>query len=476
MRVQKGKIFLCMLFLFFPIASSSSELFPVGQLYTSITDYGAVGDGKTLNTKFIQEAIDEISRKGGGVVLVPRGTYLTGTIVLRSKVTLHLLPGSILLGSPNIEDYPEIFVGYRSYTDNYSQRSLIFAEKESDIGLMGAGKIYGNGELFKEDEKKVYKARPYLIRLVECMGIKLYDVNLENGAMWTIHLLACEDVICSGIKINSRCNNNNDGIDIDSSENVRVSNCHIVSGDDSIVLKSTSPRPCKNITITNCVLSSWCNGIKMGTESNGGFQNITISNCVVYDTRLSGLAIQTVDGGITENINITNISMQNVNNPIFIRFGNRARPCCPEHKVESPGKMRNINISNVTATGGDEIGCAIAGIPRHYIENINLSNFTIYLKGGVQERRLLPPENEEKYPEYKMFGILPAYGFFIRHVRNITLDKINIFIDNPDVRPTIVVSDVLEENFKDIRTYDKDGKIIGPVIERIEVNSEVIKN
>ncbi|MCX8066179.1 MAG: glycoside hydrolase family 28 protein [Candidatus Hydrogenedentes bacterium] len=463
-KINLSHSLLPILMYLFCISPIKSLEFP--HSYVSIVDFGAVGDGKKVNTNAIQSTIDKVSEDGGGMVLIPRGTYLTGTVVLKSNVIIYLLPGSTLLGSANIEDYPEIKVGYRSYTDNYSQRSLIFAEKQHNIGIIGTGKIYGNGEHFREDESKIYKARPYLVRLVECEDVKLEGVTFENGAMWTVHLLACKDVICSKIKINSRCNRNNDGIDIDSSENVAVNDCNIVSGDDSIVLKSTSPKPCKNITITNCILSSWCNAIKMGTESNGGFQNITISNCTIYDTNLSGLALETVDGGITENINITNISMKNVNNPLFIRLGNRARPCCPDHKVESPGKMRNINISNITATGGDEIGCAIAGIPKHYIENVNLTNLTFYLKGSVQEKKEFPPENEEKYPEYKMFGILPAYGFFIRHVKGINFSDVKILTENLDVRPAIVLSDGLEVEFKNIKTNDIEGNLIEPIVEK----------
>lgn len=444
-----------------------SEAFFPSSNCVSIIDFGAVGDGKTLNTKAIQAAIDKVLENGGGMVLVPAGNYLTGTIVIKSNVFLYLAPGSKIIGSTEIDDYPEYHVAYRSYTDNYSQRSLFFAEKASNIGILGFGRIYGNGEQFKEDESKIYKMRPYLVRFVECDDVRLEGVSFENGAMWTIHLLSCSDVICTKLKINSRCNHNNDGIDIDSSEKVLVSDCHIVSGDDSIVLKSTSPKPSKNITITNCLLSSWCNAIKMGTESNGGFQNITISNCVIYETRLSGLAIETVDGGITENINITNISMQNVKNPIFIRLGNRARPCCPEHKVETVGVMRNINISNIIATGGDEVGCPIAGIPEHRIESINLSNITLYLKGGVTEDINLPPENEEKYPEYKMFGITPAYGFFIRHAKNVNFENITIYLENKDIRPTIVVNDVIESNFYAIKVYDEEGRLSQPDIKEI---------
>ncbi len=437
--------FLCILsltFTTFAQIEKKDEPFIVEHFAISILKFGAVGDGKTVCTQSIQKAIDTVSEQGGGFVVVPPGIFLTGTIVLKNDVILYLSPGSMLISSTKIDDFPEMIPSYRSYTDNYSQRALIYAENQKNIGIVGYGKIHGQGELFKEDENRKYKFRPYLIRLVECKEINLEGVTYENGAMWTIHLLACENVRCSNIRIYSRCNHNNDGIDIDSCENVAVSDCHIVSGDDSIVLKSTSPKPCRNITITNCILSSLCNALKMGTESNGGFQNISISNCTIYDTHLSGLTIQTVDGGTTENIVINNISMQNVRCPIFIRLGNRARPCCPDQPAPGMGTMKRIIISNIVGTGADSTGCAISGIPGHDIEEITLRNINLSFKEGIEKPIDIPQENEQSYPEYKMFGTLPAYGFFIRHVKGIFLENINLRSEQKDNRPAIFLTDV----------------------------------
>lgn len=435
------------------------KLFPIMESFgTSILTFGAIPDGKTLNTHFIQEAIDTVSEQGGGIVIIPTGRFLTGTIVLKNNVFLYLSPGSLLISSTNIEDFPEIIPTYRSYTDNYSQRALIFSEKQTNIGIVGYGKIYGQGEQFKEDENRKYKFRPYLVRLIECKDVNLEGITFENGAMWTIHLLACGNVHCSNIKINSRCNHNNDGIDIDSCEDVIVSDCHIISGDDSIVLKSTSPKPCKNITVTNCILSSLCNALKMGTESNGGFQNISISNCTIYDTRISGVTIQTVDGGITENIVVNNISMKNVRNPIFIRLGNRARPCCPDKPVTSVGTMKKIVISNIIATDADYIGCPISGLPNHYIEELTLRDINLTFKGGVENQIGIPEEKEDAYPEYRMFGTLPAYGFFIRHVKNMFMDNITIHTEEKDNRPALFITDVQAPIISNIHLFDQTEK------------------
>lgn len=460
MKVKRLLVFfmmLCISFQTWAQVETTEKLFPLKHGGISILDFGAISDSKTINTKMIQKAIDTVSEQGGGFVVIPPGKFVTGTIVLKSGVVLFLEPGSVLVGSAGIEDYPEMIPSYRSYTDNYSQRSLIFAEKQRDIGIVGYGKIYGQGEQFKEDKNRIYKLRPNLVRLIECKEINLEGVTFENGAMWTIHLLACENVHCSNVKIYSRCNRNNDGIDIDSCENVAVSDCHIVSGDDSIVLKSTSPKPCKNITIINCILSSLCNALKMGTESNGGFQNISISNCVIYDTRISGVTIQTVDGGETENIIVNNITMRNVNNPIFVRLGNRARPCCPGQETPKVGTMRKILISNIIATGSDDVGCGISGIPENFIEEISLQNINLSLKGGITRSIDIPGEKEEAYPEYAMFGTLPAYGFFVRHVKNILMDNISLCVEEKDTRPALFLTDVYTPIISNIHLFGEVG-------------------
>lgn len=441
----------------------------VFQLGVSIEEFGAKGDGETLNTSSIQRAIDWVSERGGGGIIIPPGRFRTGMIELKRGVILYLLPGSVLVGSRSLEDYPERIVSYRSYTDNYTQRALIFAEGQEDIGIVGWGEIFGSGESFPEDTSRIYKARPNLIRFVQCKNVRLEGVRLKNGAMWTVHFLACEQVVCSSIYIHSRCNSNNDGIDIDSCENVVVSDCHIVSGDDSIVLKSTSPKPCKNVAITNCILSSWCNAIKMGTESNGGFQNITISNCVLYDTRLSGLAIETVDGGVTEDIAISNITMRDVACPIFVRLGNRARPCCPDVPVTGVGRMRNIIITNITATGADSIGCPISGIPGHSIENLNISNVSISMRGGIKQEIGIPAEKEEAYPEHTMFGTLPASGFFVRHVKDLFMHNIRIHLLEEDIRPVLFFHKV--ENPYVEGVYVRDC-----VAEKVPVKMEDVQN
>ncbi|MBI3697107.1 MAG: hypothetical protein HY238_20010, partial [Acidobacteria bacterium] len=330
-----------------------------------------------LNTRTLQEAIEARSRSGGGVVLIPAGRHVTGTIRLKSNVTLHLDPGAVLAGSTNLEDYPPITASYRSYTDTYTEKSLLYAENAENITIEGSGTIDGQGAAFKG----AYKVRPYLARFVNCRNISVTGVTFRDSPMWVQHYLACDGVNIRGITVRSRANANNDGIDIDSCERVRISDCDISSGDDAIVLKSTSDRPCRNVVVTNCVVSSYCNALKLGTETNGGFENILISNCAVYDTRLAGIALEIVDGGVLDRVSVSNITMNKVGAPIFIRLGDRARPFQPGSPRPPVGKLRNVLISNVQAAGAGRVGCAIAGLPDHPIEHVTLDNIRLTFEG-----------------------------------------------------------------------------------------------
>jgi hypothetical protein len=203
-----------------------------------IRDYGAEPDGETLCTQAIQEAVDHCAGSGGGVVYLPPGRWLSGTIVMKSGVTLQLDAGCTLLGSRDLAQYPPMVPAYRSYTDVYTDKSLIYAEKAERIAITGRGVIDGQGDAFHGP----YKVRPYMIRLIGCRDVVVEDVTLCNSPMWVQHYLACDDVRIDGVTVRSRVNLNNDGIDIDSCRRVLVTRCNIDSGDDAIVLKSTSDR------------------------------------------------------------------------------------------------------------------------------------------------------------------------------------------------------------------------------------------
>ena len=406
----------------------------------NVREQGAAGDGQRLETKAIQQAIEACAGAGGGTVYFPPGKYLSGTIYLKSNVALHLERGAVLLGSKNLEDYPATVAQYRSYTDNYTERSLLYGENLENVALEGGGTIDGQGAAFQG----AYQVRPYLIRLVGCRKVAVSEVTLQDAAMWVQHYLACENVYIRGITVASRCNANNDGIDIDSCERVRIADCDISSGDDAIVLKSTSSRACRNVTITNCVLSTAGNALRLGAESHGGFENIAISNCAIYEARLAGVALEIVDGGVMERVNVSDITMNQVGAPIFVRLGNRARRFQEGKAKPAVGRLRNVILSNVQAAGAGKTGCSITGLPGHLVEHVTLENVRLWFEGGGtrEDGRRALPEVPDKYPEFSMFGVLPAYGFYCRHVRRLTFHNVEVYAPKDEERLPLATDDV----------------------------------
>jgi len=440
-----GKLVLCLIvaaFIFLVLPATDTLSATSTPLTYNVCDFGAVGNGETLNTKPIQKAIDACADNGGGTVFFPAGSFLSGTLYLYSNVTLHLASGCTLLGSKDLNDYPPTVQAFRSYTDNYTNKSLIYGEDLSNIAIVGRGVIDGQGASFKGP----YKVRPYLIRLITCRNVTVKDITLKNSPMWVQHYLACDDVNISGITVKSRCNGNNDGINIDCCRRVRISDCNIWSGDDAIVLKSTAARACENVAISNCVLSSLCNGIKFGTESNGGFKNVVVTGCAIYDTNLAGIALEIVDGGTLDRVVVSGITMKNVRSPIFLRLGNRGRPFKEGMEKPPTGVFRNVTISDIEASSSSKLGCSITGLPGHPIEDVTLSNIRISVPGGgtKEEAKRVVDEKPSAYPECTMFGTLPAYGFYCRHVRGLKFTNVRLRCDKPDRRPALICEDVEE--------------------------------
>jgi len=419
-----------------------------------IRDYGAAPGGKTLCTSAIQTAVDRRAAGGGGTVYFPPGRWLSGTVELRSHVTLRLDSGCRWLGSSNPADYPEWAPKVRSYSDRYRRQSLIRGEDLEHVAICGLGAIDGQGGKFRWQG---YKNRPFLILLVNCRNVLIENVSLYNSAMWMQQYLTCQRVTIRGITVVNHATYNDDGIDLDGCRGAVVSDCKIDSDDDGICLKSTCERPCENVTITNCVVCSHCNAIKMGTESHGGFRNIAISNCAVYspadtktiygkDRGMGGLALEVVDGGVLENVAVSNLSIDGVMTPIFLRLGNRARPIDKGLPKPGVGTFHNVVLCNIVATRASKVGCSITGIPGHPMENVQLSNIQITSDGGGtrQQAAAKVPEKEDQYPESTMFGTLPAYGFYCRHVAGLKLRDVRLRTDQPDVRPAVVSEDVKE--------------------------------
>jgi hypothetical protein len=422
-------------------AGAKTQAATRAQGFFNVQDFGAAATGQVLATKPLQAAIDAAGQSGG-VVYFPPGTYLSGTLTLRSHVSLHLEAGGVLLGSKNLEDYPHVQPALRSYTDNYANQFLIYGENLEDVSLLGRGTINGQGGSFKRVEK--YGNRPFLIRMVNCRHVQVENLTLLDPPMWLQHYLACQDVAIRGLTIHSRSNANNDGVDIDGCERVHISDCLMSSLDDSVTLKSTIDRPCRDVTVTNCVISTDCNAIKLGTESVGGFENVTISNCAVHDTHLAGIALESVDGGALENLNVSHIVMRNVKCPIFLRLGNRARPPYEGAPTPALGSYRNVMISDVQAVGADKVGCSITGLPERALENVTLSNIRLQFAGGGTPADAAREISEvpENYPEYRMFGTLPAYGLYCRHVKNLRLLDVQVSFEHEDLRPALVCEDV----------------------------------
>ncbi len=424
----------------------------------NVSDFGATGDGETLDSPAIQRAIDTCTANGGGEVLLPAGIFLSGSLVLKDHVTLHISEGAALLGSKNIGDYKEFRPSIPSYNDSFLKHSLIYAENATNIALIGKGKIDGQGGSFEVKTKKKpdrYMNRPYIIRLVACKNVRVEDLTLTNSAMWMQHYFACEDVYIRGLYVYNHCNKNNDMIDIDGCKNVVVSDCIGDTDDDAMTIKSTSGIVSENITITNCVLSSHCNAIKCGTESHAGFKNITISNCVVKPSAhptniygspsgIGGIILGLVDGGVMDGITVSNIRIDGPTVPIYMRLGDRGRIYKEGMDRPPVGQYRNVRISNIIATGAESLGCSITGLPGHPVENISLSNISITFKGGgtLADAQKKVPELPEHYPEGTMFGKLPSYGFYVRHAVNISMNSITLMFENNDQRPALICNDV----------------------------------
>lgn len=444
----------------------------------NILDYGAVNDTTTLNTIAVQKAIDACTKAGGGIVRIPAGNYVIGSIKLKSNVTLSLDYGASLLGSQDINDYATDLIPAREGNTH----CLIYAEKAKNITIEGLGVIDGRGtpEAFP---RKNGAPRPRLLRMVNCDGLTFSKVTYKRPAFWGIHIIDSKNVHFNGTIVRFRNNGyNNDGLDIDGCENVLIENCDVDAGDDAICLKSTL-KPCKNIEVKNCIVSSNTAALKFGTSSRGGFIDVKVSNCYFYDCPMGGIKLQLVDGGRLENVDISRIIMEDVGNPIFIRLGNRGRnyenfEYQKYHKNAKPegvpvGTVKNIKISDVVAnvkyqnleratykehkkqtpekerkmilskTGP----IMIAGIPGHYVENVVLENIKISYPGGVTEKDITKeiPEDIARYPEQFFFGVLPAWGAYIRHAKNIEFKNVVLTKRSNDAREEIVQEDV--ENF-----------------------------
>lgn len=450
--------------------------------FYNIKNYGAKGDGITVDTKAIEKAINAAATAGGGTVIFPAGNYLSVTIHLKSNIALYLDQGATLIAADKGFDLPEKNVNeiYQDYGHSHFNNSLIVGANLENISIMGPGKIWGKGLLRTVTNGGINEQgmgnKTISLRL--CRNVILKDFTVQHGGWFVLLLTGVDNMTIDNLKMDT----NRDGMDIISCKNVRVSNCLVnTPQDDGICLKSdyalNYARAAENITITNCQVSGFDEGsvldgtykrdpeapmkgkpvgrIKFGTESNGGFKNITISNCVFNYCR--GLALETVDGALLEDVTITNITMRDiVNSPIFIRLGERMRG--PEGTPV--GQLRRVIISNVIAYNVDAAqGVLISGTPGHSIEDLKLSNVHIYYKGGGTKAQaaIEVPQLVNGYPEPANFGATPAYGFFVRNVKDFKMSDVEISFLTDDQRPAFVLDNVDGADFQHIRAQKSRG-------------------
>jgi hypothetical protein len=457
-----------------------------------ITSYGAVADGKTNNATFIQKAIDEVALEGGGRVIVPPGNFMTGTIFLKSGVDLHLELGACLLGPTDRNDYTDERAG------------LIEAKKQKNVSISGPGIIDGqahelvldifkklrSGEIKHKDSVWMVKRpdegeRTVILSFDYCTDVHISGITLKNSSGWVQNYTECNHLIIEGITVQSTAYWNNDGLDVTDSKNVTIKNCFINSADDGICLKSGNPKfYCENIFVDSCTIRSSASALKLGTASGGGFKNIKARNLTIFDTYRSAIAIESVDGGDLENIDIQNIVARNTGNAIFIRRGRRNK----EGKV---GILKGIYIANLRVDvplykpdqgyptegppdhlrpGVDKmpkrpgsyhifghpwlpynlVPSSIVGIPGYPVQDVTLENIEITYGGRAsKDIAYIPldsitsiPENAAQYPEFSMFGELPAWGFYVRHAEGLKMKNVTVKYLEDDFRPAFVFDDV----------------------------------
>ncbi|MEO7932632.1 MAG: glycosyl hydrolase family 28 protein [Chthoniobacterales bacterium] len=410
------------------------------------TKAGVIGDGMTLNTASIQKVIDDCAAGGGGTIHFPAGRYLTGTIQIKNNITLRLAKDATLLGSTDIADYLNLdpFLDGPGDPMGYA---LVVAVDAENVGIEGEGTIDGQGRELRARQSP-YKKRPFLVRWVRCTRVKVRDVHLTHPGAWTLNFFQSKGILVEGVTIRTRDSgvNNADGIDLDSCQDARITRCDIESGDDALCLKSTSLTPTRNITATNLTLSTWCNAIKLGTESIGGFENISVSNCRVTTAGMAGIALYAVDGGDLRAVTISDITMDRVGTPVSIRRGARFKTFRDGDRPKTtPGKLAGVTIKNLSATNSATSGILINGIPGYPVETLLLENIQIEVPGGgtAEDARIQLSENENGYPENRMFGAtLPTYGIYARHVRGAAFKNIKVKTQQPDGRPEKVFIDV----------------------------------
>ena len=455
--------------------------------FFNVKDFGAKGNGVSFDSPAINKAIDAAAKAGGGTVYIPAGTYLSGSIRLKSNITLYLEQGSTIEAISDTSAYDKAEpnewgdkLKYQDFGHSHWHNSLIWGEGLQNISIIGPGRIWGKGlTRFITRDNLPNNLGNKAIGLKNCQNVIFRDFSILHGGHFGILATGVDNLTIDNVKEDT----NRDGMDIDCCRNVRISNCFVNSPwDDGICLKSSFglgyARSTEDVTITNCWVSggfeegtvldgtykpimpgyqaNFTGRIKCGTESNGGgFKNITISNCTFESCQ--GLALETVDGALLEDVTVTNITMRNIIScPVFLRLGSRMRG-----PAGVPiGKLRRVIISNIVAYDTKPGYCSIiSGIPGNDIEDVQLNNIQIYCTGGgtAQMAQITPPEKENAYPEPGMFGSTPSYGFYVRHVKGITFNNVQVSYTDQELRPAFHLMDVKNADFVHVKAQRSDS-------------------
>jgi len=429
--------------------------------FLSPREFGAKGDGIAKDTRAVQAAFDAAHAQGGGTVFFPPGTYLCGTLRLRSRVAVQVGAGATLKGSPEKADYEFMQPKVWSRIDTPPFRAFIYGEDLEEITLCGDGTIDGGGQSpeFKvEPASESSDDRPFCLHIVNCRRVTVRDLRMQNSAFWMQRYFECDDVRITGIRNFNHATFNNDGIDIDSSRNVTISDCIFDTSDDALCLKSEGRSITRNVVVTNCIVSSHASAIKLGTGSVGGFENVTVSNCVIRPSQskvnvhpaavwggLTGIDLCAVDGGTLQHCIFSNIIMQGVESPFSLRLGNRNSTTIdsnyankdqprPDEKISI---LQHILFENIDARDLGPFTSPITGFEGHPIRDITFRTITLRnSRPPNPEEQAKPYErNTRSYPGSRSHGHIPSSGFFFDWVEGLNLQNIRVYPAEGDARP-----------------------------------------
>jgi hypothetical protein len=450
-----------------PLPGRTREENLFGAQVYNVRDFGAKGDGVTVETSAIQTAIDACHRDQGGTVLIPAGIFVTGTLELKSQVTLRLASGARLLGSPNKEDY---HAGKGIPTSNGNVVLLGAADLEN-VTIEGNGTIDGNGLKFwtgqgdntgpGQNSAQGYFQRPHLILFARCKNVRMRDVSLVASAYHCTRILDCEQVWFDGVRIYNRVNKNNDGFHFNNCRYVHVTNCDVKCQDDACALFGSN----QWVTVANCTFSTRWSIFRFG---GGQCENITVTNCVIYDTFGSVVKMAARASSRFENITFSNLIMKNVTGPITIglqstRRSASASPAPAPEGTPAParGIVRNIAFNGIRATvaaegqqfadmhwaqgyrEGERRTCiTLNGVGDEFLENISFTDVHVVYEGGGTAAEAGLRELPAVAGEYFEIGPRPAYGLLARNVRGLTLQNVRLEFTKPDLRPAVVFDHV----------------------------------